>query len=397
MQPYIRLLLLVCLVSLLHGCSDSGVNGTPEIEPDHELSTEGESESIYCDPGEKSCSLDDVIICDEDGLEWLFVASCYPGECQDGRCTDDSEEELSDGDLDDMDADDFEPDIEDSEGWDSSDLSEDLTEDSELDFSAEEDLFDDVFDEEEESVFCSDQFEGQNSDETGAVLLTAPVSLEDLWLCPYDEDWFAVDLQQGEGLKVSVRFSHEDGDIDMKLYAPDHNGLSDWLQASLTMNNNEDVIVENVPEGRYYIRLQSYQNANTYSLQLEVSPWALFSGNDTCQEPAKIIRGQTVSNNTLQKHDVYHSSCSASLGPDAVWSFQTFITRNIVVRLQSDFDAVVYVRGECDNEADEQGCSDSVSTGEEAITLTDLAAGTYYIFVDGVHPDDMGDYTLSLE
>src|SRR5580704_823458 len=60
----------------------------------------------------------------------------------------------------------------------------------------------------------------------------------------------------------------------------------------------------------------------------------------------------------------------------------------------STADVVLYLRTSCDDPSTEIGCTVSKSDGPATLYYTSLAAGTYYLFVDGNTP---GSYSVSVE
>ena len=62
-----------------------------------------------------------------------------------------------------------------------------------------------------------------------------------LILCPHDDDWYTVEVQEGDGLEVKIQFAHSDGNLDLRLYRPTDEGLLEALDTSRTETDGETV------------------------------------------------------------------------------------------------------------------------------------------------------------
>ena len=69
---------------------------------------------------------------------------------------------------------------------------------------------------------CDDSFEEPNDSRDAAWLVSEPAtwSAEGV-VCEDDTDWFAFELSAGETLTIRLEFTHEEGDLDVALYAGD--------------------------------------------------------------------------------------------------------------------------------------------------------------------------------
>ena len=91
-----------------------------------------------------------------------------------------------------------------------------------------------------------------------------------LALCPSDLDWFAVDLQAGKQVTVSISFVDALGDLDLRLYGP-----SD-VTKPVASSNNPGQDVETLTwvaksTGKHFIRVNGFNGAsNTYTLSVSV-------------------------------------------------------------------------------------------------------------------------------
>ncbi|MGA1865110.1 MAG: hypothetical protein ACMUHX_08615 [bacterium] len=91
-----------------------------------------------------------------------------------------------------------------------------------------------------------------------------------------DDDWYKLNVPDlGEittaNLKVSIQFSHMNGDLDLVLYSTktppnDYN----FLEIS-GLTANEEIVSSSVPPGDYLIRVYSYQGVNNnYTMNIEI-------------------------------------------------------------------------------------------------------------------------------
>jgi hypothetical protein len=116
-----------------------------------------------------------------------------------------------------------------------------------------------------EQDITDDQYEENDSYETAYNL----TSFKNSWLqgIQSDADWYKIFVDQGnECIQIELRFTHDAGDIDLKLF--DENNTN--LQSSTSSDDNE-LIECTVPAGNkwYFIKVY-YDNAgNTYNLKWE--------------------------------------------------------------------------------------------------------------------------------
>jgi len=114
---------------------------------------------------------------------------------------------------------------------------------------------------------------GNDEPDQGVPLMSDDV-LEDLMICPGDDDWFQIDLVPGERLLADVLFQHDDGDIDMLVYDPDVDPAD--LDAHIVgygISTDDDEHVEHTAavSGTYYIRVYGSEGAaGRYDLLVEV-------------------------------------------------------------------------------------------------------------------------------
>ena len=97
-----------------------------------------------------------------------------------------------------------------------------------------------------------------------------PGAYDGLTLCgEEDPDFFGVEMEAGETLTARVAFSHADGDLDLRVLAPD--GVT-TLASSLSADDDEEVTATATTSGVHLLRVYGYEDTrNTYDLTLSVA------------------------------------------------------------------------------------------------------------------------------
>lgn len=108
-----------------------------------------------------------------------------------------------------------------------------------------------------------DAFENNDNSDNAHALQPGSYNLN---LLSGDEDWFKINLNAGESLRILARFNTYRGDLDMQLFDP--NGIS--VRISETSKDDEAIAYEQAPVGgEYKIRIVGYQGAsNAYCLTI---------------------------------------------------------------------------------------------------------------------------------
>jgi hypothetical protein len=129
---------------------------------------------------------------------------------------------------------------------------------------------------------CLDQTGEPNETPQFAKTLLVPGSWTELQLCEDDTDWYVVNIPEGHLGTVGVSFHHAMGDLDLLLYDPfgqflgsrlPHETYGETLRSH--ENNYEFLSIMNLngPAVGYY-KVQGWNGAqNTYSLEVETTPW----------------------------------------------------------------------------------------------------------------------------
>jgi len=102
-----------------------------------------------------------------------------------------------------------------------------------------------------------------------APTVTAP-GMMDLSLCPFELDWFAVEVQSGQTLTVTASFSHAEGDLDMRLYDPNYSTTIP-VEVAGSKDDNETIVWPVSVTGTYYVRVHGFDGASAdYDLDVTV-------------------------------------------------------------------------------------------------------------------------------
>ncbi len=121
------------------------------------------------------------------------------------------------------------------------------------------------------------------------------------------------------------------------------------------------------------------------------------SSRGACSQVTSLLDGTTVRGTTVGLPDRAHASCARqALSGERVYSLHLDQPAHVSIRVAADYDAAVYVRGDCADEVSELACNDDREDARHAGLDLDLAAGTWFIFVDGYDADSEGTFTLTV-
>lgn len=83
-----------------------------------------------------------------------------------------------------------------------------------------------------------------------------------------EEHYFAVDLEDGDELTVTMQFEHADGDLDIELYDPSETLITD----SMSVTDDETIETTAAENGAHYIRTFPFWGVgNEYDLEVEIN------------------------------------------------------------------------------------------------------------------------------
>ncbi|MGI5864439.1 MAG: hypothetical protein ACOX6T_20635 [Myxococcales bacterium] len=155
--------------------------------------------------------------------------------------------------------------------------------------------------------------------------------------------------------------------------------------------------------GIYYVVVDSTSaTAGEFNLRVTMSEAQQVPDVCTAAEEIDLSSGSaTVSGNTLFAANDTEGLCNDSPGPDVVYFFQLQQPMNVEVSVDGEgTDWVLYVRDDCGDttEDHELACADEPGAvnARETVFLRNLAAGTYWIWVDGYTASSKGAFTLSV-
>lgn len=218
----------------------------------------------------------------------------------------------------------------------------------------------------------------------------------DLTLCPGDEDWYQIRVNSGDGIEVDVIFLDAEGDIDVRLYRQNGANLvpTELTQiASSTSGTDNETVYQaraNATDS-YFIRVYHYGLDRSLKQDYEMAVRVF----EDCTDDALTTTGEQNDSqdaaSSMPDPSDYRQICSY----DNDW-YRFSTNRAGQVRIDAlfkhddgDIDIGLYnefgslVTG---------GSSASVSDNE-AITISNLAAGEYFVKVYG-HLDAQNRYKL---
>jgi hypothetical protein len=136
------------------------------------------------------------------------------------------------------------------------------------------------------------------------------------------------------------------------------------------------------------------------SLMLVAAPVASHpvpSSGDACRHVTTLVDGSTVQGSTDGLVDRAHASCARqALSGERVYALHLDQASHVSLRVAADYDVALYVRRECADEVTEMACNDDLEDARHAGVDVDLAAGTWFVFVDGYDSDSSGRFSLSV-
>jgi hypothetical protein len=129
----------------------------------------------------------------------------------------------------------------------------------------------------------------------------------------------------------------------------------------------------------------------------QLSPSAVAAGGDTCASPTLIssLPFNDSGNTTGAADDIRLTGCSGfppMAGPDLIYTFTVFSGSDLTFTLTPSgpnptYDPAIYIRSACAQTSGTCVASSDAngSGGSETIHVTNLAAGTYYFYVDSYY------------
>ncbi|MFW6051769.1 MAG: hypothetical protein ACODAU_11375 [Myxococcota bacterium] len=115
----------------------------------------------------------------------------------------------------------------------------------------------------------------------------------------------------------------------------------------------------------------------------------------TCAEPLSLELGRPLQGDTRLGNARLGGSCGRGNAPEQVYQLELDERSQLSVRVQSEFDSVIYLRESCSDSDSEMACNDDAERGQTGRSEIDVTvdAGTWFLVVDG-YREEAGDYEL---
>jgi hypothetical protein len=124
------------------------------------------------------------------------------------------------------------------------------------------------------------------------------------------------------------------------------------------------------------------------------SGWDPAEAARLCDSAPELATGRPQAGRTEGQGFLKGSCGNAAEGAEAAYRLTLDQPGRVVLTLRADFDCVLFVRAACPGSGTELGCNDDdASAGTSRLEL-DLAAGTYWVFVDTYGAAEEGAYEL---
>lgn len=223
---------------------------------------------------------------------------------------------------------------------------------------------------------------------TNLGLVSTALSIPNLSIDSYNEDWFQFQTTGNGSTNVAIDFQHALGDLDLRVL--DFNGNS--LGSSTGTSNNETVNLSYLPAGTYYARVYGWNGASNPNYSLTISPTSGTVIDDWYEENDFLGTGNL---GVLQGQNPYYGLVLQSNDQD--WfQFQTTNTGTLNVRLDflnslGDLDFELY------NSAGQLVGSSATSGDVEQISIPNAAPGIYHAKVTGYNGASNPYYSLTVD
>lgn len=123
-----------------------------------------------------------------------------------------------------------------------------------------------------EGACMDDSFESNDTYRAAKVIngSVVGVTYKNLVVCPSDEDWFKVEVLEGECLTVSLTFTHSNGDIDLTIY---DSVLTKLVSSASSTNNESAMTLPAFEDGNYLIKVfcDAIDVGNDYEMLVKLS------------------------------------------------------------------------------------------------------------------------------
>lgn len=206
---------------------------------------------------------------------------------------------------------------------------------------------------------------------------------------------YSLDVAQRSRVRLRMQSTY-DGAVYMRSACADPS-------TELTCNDDyqdtrHSLATATVDPGRYYVYADGFSESASgdYSLTADVVP-ATGSGaaGDACGNATVYAAGADMSVDTFTMGDDAAGSCGGQGSPDAIYRIDVRGRSRLRASFASaEFPPVVYLQRTCGDQTSEVFCLDGRSGTPIDQTL---AAGTYYLVVDGVDQNAFGQASVQLQ
>lgn len=210
----------------------------------------------------------------------------------------------------------------------------------------------------------TDRFEPNDEFDTAATI--EPDEYPGLEIGSDDRDFFALDLDAGAEVAVSIEFAHAEGDLDMTVYGPNRNEIG----ASSSLSDGESVGFTAREAGTYYVEVYPF-GFDTVSYDLDATGNDRFEPNDDFGSTAAIASGRYEDLLVIGGESDFYV---ADLAPDREVTISITFSHGI-----GDLELAIY-GPDRSRLASNRSLSD-----DESITFTTRTDGDHYIEVYGFH------------
>lgn len=198
--------------------------------------------------------------------------------------------------------------------------------------------------------------------------------------------------------RSDVRVSLESADFDGSLVLLDEYRSSELLcvDDSPTGDTHHTRIETTLGAGRYAVLVEGANGeAGQFALFAEIDP--LPSAVEACAAATTLSPGTSVRGSTRSAPNQFGASCAGGAeGPDRVHAFELEEQSRVRIWQESEHEAALYLRTQCEQPSSEVVCSDRASENRSLITA-ELPKGRYYVYSDSFSRAQSGDYVLSME
>ncbi|MDI7269203.1 MAG: PPC domain-containing protein, partial [Myxococcota bacterium] len=205
-----------------------------------------------------------------------------------------------------------------------------------------------------------------------------------LRICPGDEDWFALDLEGGQTITVSLAFQHLRGDINLQII--DRNGAT-MIRESVTTTDGETILHPVGATGTYYVRVYGVGVwvENDYDMMLSMTAGCAddaMEPNSSAPAAAVVTMPFELTNLTICYGDEDWFAFDAELG-------QTLTVLARFTHSAGDLQMDIYGSDGLTLLARAASATDS-----ESLIFVPTFSGRYYIRIWGRTPAEMTSYGL---